>query len=238
MVGLKKILSFGDSQERELRNLLQSLHQDKTPIRLEIEEANVHFYTVLSVRRNMVVVAKPPGLQKELKRDGFVRFRVPGDSGKEVRLTVAVPHFNLLSGSYVFLCDIPKEFAEPSRRSNDRFNTSRFKNLVLAFPSLRRQYRIVDISLEGCKVYVGGNGNGGDEEKNGFSLGEVLNHAKITVGSKVEIDLEAVVPRSEFGGTVGIQFQIAQGSESRKYLSHFIKSLESSEQQRLHAEAE
>ena len=231
MSGLKSLFGLGESEERTIEKVLSRLASAKTPIRLEVEEANIHFYSVLSIRRGLVVLAKPGGLQKELKREGFVRFRVPDVEGKELRLPIAVPHFNLLSGSYVFLCDVPKTFAEPSRRTSDRFNTRRFSNLKLTIPALVREYRIIDISLEGCKIFTGGN----EDPTMPFSMGETLSPAKITVGQKVEIDLNSVVPRSQTGKTVGIQFQMNGNDDSRKYLSHFIKSLESSEQERLMA---
>ena len=234
MSGFKELLRLGESEERTVSRVLERLAASKLPIRLEVEEANIHFYSVFSIRRGLVVLAKPGGLQKELKREGFVRFRVPDMEGKEIRLSIAVPHFNLLSGNYVFLCEIPKKFAEPSRRSNDRFNTRRFNNLKLTIPALLREFRIIDISMEGCKIFIG---NGSDPTI-AFSMGKPYTPAKITVGAKVEIQLDAVIHRSRYDKTVGIQFQLNGSQEARKYLSHFIKSLESSEQERLIASAE
>ena len=234
MSGLKDLLGLGEKEERTIVKILERLSSAKTPVRLEVEEANIHFYSVISIRRGLVVLAKPGGLQKELKREGYVRFRVPEVEGKEIRLSIAVPHFNLLSGSYVFLCDIPKAFAEPSRRSNDRFNTRRFNNLKLTIPALTREFRIIDISMEGCKIFTGGKTDPAAQ----FAMGETLSPAKITVGTKVEITLEGITPRSRTDKTVGIQFQMNGNADSRKYLSHFIKSLETSEQERLLANAD
>ena len=229
MSGLRELIGLGDSEERTITRVLDRIASAKTPVRVEVEEANIHFYSVFSIRRGLVVLAKPTGLQKELKRDGFVRFRVPDLEGKEIRMAIAVPHFNLLSGGYVFLCNIPKKFAEPSRRSNDRFNTRRFNNLKLTLPKLAQEFRIIDISLEGCKIYMENQNDSAYQ----FSLGETLSPAKITVGAKVEIDLHAVIPRSQANKTVGIQFNLNGSGEARKYLTHFIKSLENSEQERL-----
>ncbi len=193
-------------------------------MRLEIEGENIHFFTIFSIKRNLVVVAKPPGLRKGLKRDGTVRFRIPDEVENEIRMEIAVPHFNLLSGDYAFLCDIPKNFAEKSKRKSERYNTSRFNNLHLVIPDILQRFRIVDMSDSGCKIYaVGTNIKELLEEDKNYAP------ARISVGNKVEIDLDSAIPRSFNGKTVGFKFDVSAEGSARKYLQHFIQSLETAE---------
>ena len=68
------------------------------------------FRSVLAVKKGVVVVAKPDGLGKYLEKKGFVRFSLPNEEGRDLRLEVISPHFNLTSGNSVFLCKLPEEF--------------------------------------------------------------------------------------------------------------------------------
>lgn len=224
MSTLTKLLKISDSDEKAVKKIMLRLEANKTPVRVEIEGKNIHFYTVFSMKRNLVVAAKPQGLQKELTRDGTVRFRVPDEEDKEIRLDISVPHFNLLSGSYVFLCTIPKQFAEQSKRGADRFNTSRFNNLFLVIPHVRKRFRIVDMSRSGCKIFTNHKIN-----RVQFQLGETIEKAYIEVGGKVDIQLESAIARARDGTTVGFQVQISEADNSAKYMAHFIKSLETAE---------
>lgn len=228
---LANLLGIPVKPSREIERILGGLEGSKTPIRVEIENSNTRFYSILTVRRGLVVVAKPPGLKAGLDRDGFVRFKLPGDDGRELRMQVTVPHFNLLSGGYVFLCSMPKEFAESSQRAAERYNTSRFKNLFLFLPKLKGHYRIIDISNSGCKVFM-------DQSASapGLEVGSPISPASITVGNKVDIDLRSATLRSRIKNTLGFQLEVDSGPSSGKYLNHFLKSLEAAESKRLSTE--
>lgn len=232
MAKLANLLRLPVKVDREIAHILTRLEKNKTPIRIEIENSNTRFYSILSVKRGLVVVAKPPGLTTGLARDGFVRFRLPDEDGKDLRLQITVPHFNLLSGGYVFLCAMPKEFAESSLRGAERYNTSRFKNLYLFFPKIKGLYRIIDISSTGCKVYA-------DQAITieGVEVDNPISPAKITVGSKVDIDLLSATMRSRIKNTLGFELQVGENG-TNKYLDHFLKSLEAADTKRLSTEVE
>lgn len=231
-MAIRDLILGGSKEEREILSQLRHLESDKTPLRLEIEAASVRFYSVLSLKRGMVIIAKPPGLREGIIKGGFVRFRLPEEQARELRLEVAVPHFNLISGSYVFLCKIPKKFAESSARSTERYNTSRFNNLFLSVGDLKGRYRIIDISKGGCKVFLE------DPKLAGlFKMGVELTPASINVGGKVKIDLLSVVARSHHQTQMGFQLIVDPDGPSGKYLVHFLKSLETAENSRMQGEA-
>lgn len=233
MAILANLLRIPVKPSREIERLLGGLEGSRTPIRVEIENSNTRFYSILSIKRGLVVVAKPPGLTAGLARDGFVRFKLPGDDGRDLRMQITVPHFNLLSGGYVFLCAMPKEFAETSLRGAERYNTSRFKNLFLFLPKIKGHYRIIDISNSGCKVFM-------DKSLSapGLEVGNPISPASITVGNKVDIELKAATLRSRIKSTLGFQLEVESGPTAGKYLNHFLKSLEAAETKRLNTEVE
>lgn len=219
---LKGLLSSGKPGKNILKTIRQ-LELAKTPVRLEIENANIHFYTVLSIRRNMVVVAKPPGLHKVIKRDAFVRFSIE-DQELEIRMQVMVPHFNMLSGNYAFLCHMPSEYAEKSKRNHERYNTSRFNNLSLFIPGEEFKFRIIDLSYAGCKIFST------TESLVGLlSLNGVIKKPRIRVGEKVEIELESVVTRMVSEKTAGLELNFGEDRHSKNRFDHLIESLKESE---------
>ena len=228
MAKLSNLLKLPVKPEREVSRILRRLEANKTPVRVEIENSNTRFYSIISIKRGLVVVAKPPGLESGLQREGFVRFKIPDEDGRELRMQVSVPHFNLLSGGYVFLCSVPRKFAESSLRGAERYNTTRFKNLALFLPELKGYFRIIDISKTGCKVFA-------DQSMAtpGLETGSPISPASITVGNKVNIDLHSVTLRSRIKNTMGFELRVGDDGSSTKYFEHFLKSLEAAESKRL-----
>lgn len=223
----------GGGPGREIQSILQGLERNKTPLRIEIENTNTRFFSVLSIKRGLIVVAKPPGLKDGVTRGGYVRFKVPKADGKELRMEVTVPHFNLLSGNYVFLCKLPTVFAESSQRKHERYNTSRFKNLHLVLPGPQFRFRIVDISREGCKTVTQN-----VQFEGRLQMGSPYSPATISVGGKVEIGLGAATPRSHHQAMLGFEFNLDSTETSPKYLAHFLQSLEKEESSRMSSSAE
>lgn len=205
-------------------NALEKLH---SPVHMEIENSAIHFNTRLSVKSATVVVAKPLNLKEGLKKGGMVRFRLPDGEARELRMEVLTPHFNLTNGNPVFLCKIPTVFAQSNQRAYLRFNTSRFTNVALVLGDHNARYRVVDLSLGGCKVYLTSK-----EDKKRFSVGVPLHGAHIDLGSKASVHLSRVVPRSFHGQAVGCQFEVSDQGASRNYLTHLLKTLEREELER------
>lgn len=227
MAKFLNLLGGVGKDNKEVLATLQALDMRRSPVRMEIENSAIHFNTRISVKSSTVVVAKPLNLREGLAKGGTVRFRVPGGDQRELRLEVLQPHFNLTNGNPVFLCKIPHAFAQTNKRASLRFNTSRFSNVALVLSGHPTRYRVVDLSMGGCKVYISGK-----EDKERFSLGVAVQGARIDLGNKASVHLSQVVARNFHGQAVGCQFQVTDQGPSRNYLSHLLKTLEREELER------
>lgn len=209
--------------------VLRQLEDNNTPVRLEVENSNVSFYTVLSLRPGAVILNKPLDLNPKLIRRGrAVRFEVPDGSRNVLRMVVRRPHFKRKRGDEVFLCPIPQEFSAKSKRRNPRFNTSQFKNLHLKVPQADAEFRIIDISQTGCRTFVGD-----FSEWDLIRTGVEMRFTKIAVGDKVEIALDILVPRVIKAPTISFQWKVLELSYSGRYLQHFVKTLHEKELSRM-----
>lgn len=229
MARFMNLLSSQGREDKEILSSLQTLDKHKVPIRVEIENTAIRFNTRLSVRSATVIVAKPLNLKEGegLSKGGTVRFKIPDSEGRELRMEVITPHFNLTSGNPVFLCKIPTTYAQSNQRASMRFNTSRFTNVVLIVDGHPDKYRVVDLSTGGCKVFLPNK-----EARERFTLGVPVKGARIELGQKAAVHLQSVIPRNHRGQAVGCQFEISGEGASRKYLEHLITSLEKSEAER------
>lgn len=208
---------------------LKQLEQHRTPVRLEVENTNISFYTVISLHPKAVILNKPTDLaSKALRRGRAVRFEVPDGSKNVVRLIVRRTHLRRQRGDEVFVCAMPQEFSGKSRRGAARFNTSQFSNLHLVVPQADARFRIIDISRTGCKTYVGD-----FDEWDLIRTGVEMRFTKIAVGDKVEIALDGLVPRLIKAPTVSFQWNVLKNSYSGRYLDHFIENLQKKELERL-----
>ena len=52
----------GRTEEKEVAQTLKRLDREKAPLLMEVEQAQVHFRSVLAVKKGVIVVAKPMGL--------------------------------------------------------------------------------------------------------------------------------------------------------------------------------
>jgi hypothetical protein len=214
---------------RVVLRTLKTLERNRTPVRLEVESSDYSFYTVLSLRPEVVVVARPADLEPDiLQKGGMVRFIVPDASKNVVRMHVIEPEYKRERGDSVIVCRIPDSFAEKSKRGADRFNTSRFKNLLLIVPQLEAEFRIIDMSHSGCKVFVQD-----FEEWETLKAGAGMRFTKVAIGEKVEIDLDMLTPRLINAPMVSFAWEVSGKGDSAKYLNHMISSLHRAEVGRL-----
>jgi hypothetical protein len=205
--------------------MLADYSRNKTPVRVEIEGANVRFLTQLTLKKGSVVLAKPVGLKTELHVNSVVRLRPADDSQKELRLKVITPHFNLSSGNAVFICEAP-EGEVAARRQADRFDVTRYNNLRLVVGG--EQFRLVDVSKTGFKVMT----NTG-QAQHYFPIGKELHAAHIMLGSNARVDLVRVVPRAYHITSVGCEFDVKRDGASERYLEHLVDSLTKAETERM-----
>ena len=227
---MTEIFGPPDDAENIVLGAIRALESTRTPVRLEIEHANIHFYSVLTVRRSQIVVGKPPGLKKGISQGGTVRFTMPNKDEYVVRMKVLAPHIDMEDGFFCFSCQIPVTYAGKSSRSVDRFSTARFNNIHLTLPDKGTVLRVIDISTIGLKIYTG------DLEIQGiFEIGTPVKRASVTIGQNLTIDLDQVIPRSHHGKTVGMELQVAEESAEEKILQRFVQTLETTENEQMSA---
>ena len=228
MANVMGLFRNGRSQQKNILKILNQMESSKIPVRLQVENSSIHFFTILSLRRGMVVFARPTGNSRGITKGKFVRFTVPDQPDKVLRLEVEVPSFKMVNGTYVMLCAIPEEFAEKSKRISQRYNITRFKNIMLGLPTISSMYRMIDISAQGCKVFTGDN-----DLTTILEVNEPILNGKIYIGSGLDMSLKWIIPRVFQEKTAGFEFQIAGDHATQRKFEHFIYSLESAEKKKL-----
>ena len=207
---------------------LSLLADKRVPVRLEVENSEASFYTVLSLRPQGILLGRPPDLENGLiKTGGFVRFPLPDGSRHVLRMQILKPAVRRKRGDTVILCATPREFSERSKRKSDRFNTTRFKNLSLFLPQLDARLRVVDVSRSGCKVLAAELQNW-----NEFRLGRPIHFTRVDIGSKAVLELGALIPRHISPPVVSFEWNVAD-EESAHHLERLIRSLHDAELGRL-----
>ncbi len=216
------------AEKRTPLKTLQRLHDQKKPVRLEVENSELSFYTLVSAKPEFALLSKPPDLaDASLAPGAMVRFTVPGGD-RVVRLRVIHPSVQRKRGDNVMQCEIPLEFAEKSRRASQRFNTQRFKNIHLAIPQVGASLRIIDLSLTGCKTMASGL-----DPDHPLQVGAPMRFTKVHVGEKGELELDLLTPRLITEQTVSFEWLVAAAGSSAEYLQHLIEGLHRAELGRL-----
>ena len=227
---MTEIFDPPEGAENTVLRAIRAIEANRTPVRLEIEHTNIHFYSVLTVKRSQIVVGKPPGLEKGIRQGGAVRFTMPDRDENVVRMEVLTPHIDLEDGFFCFSCRIPAAYAEKSNRAVDRFSTARFNNIHLNLPDKETVLRVIDISTIGLKIYTGGLDFQGI-----FEIGTPVGGTSVTIGKNLTLDLEQIIPRSHHGKTVGMEILLAEESPAEKILQRFVKTLETTEKEQMSA---
>lgn len=233
MASLLGIFGIGDKlQKKAVHGILNQLDSKKASIRMEIEKMNIRFTTMIAFKHNSVVVAKPPVLEKVLKAGQFVRFKVPGQDQKAIRMVISTPNFNLKNGSPVFLCTPPTEFAESAHRANERFDTRRFKNIILRISGYAESFRIIDLSTEGCRIFT-------SPEKMVKLLpkGKTITEAWIRMGDKTRVELASITPRTHQEQAVGMEFSVESGGKNMKLLTRLVEVLDKQQKESIRSES-
>jgi hypothetical protein len=225
-------LSSASREERAVHRALAELSEHKMPVRLEAEQTGVSFFTVISLRRNGLLVARPRSLRGGLAKDSYVRLTLTNQGRKQVRTPVLVPQVKLpMSMKYGCICAVPQVFAGVCKRKADRFNTTRFRNLHLQLPEVNKSFRVVDLSASGLRIFTGTEGG-----LLLFEEGSELAPARMRVGERAAIELQSLVPRSHAGNTVGLSLQVRRDGVSERYLMNLLNRLQEHELRRLQIE--
>lgn len=195
--------------------VLKRVSSEKRVVRIEIDAAQVRFNSGILLKDGHVLVGKPEGLEPSLSVGDTARFKIPWDKKFEVRMETVVLHLNLKNGTEVFVCKSPTGRAHIIRRTSDRFNTSRFRNLHLSLPALDDAFSIVDLSAAGCRVEA----DPGMLRKS-FGVGRRIWEGLIRVEGKLQVQLDFIIPRVYHEETVGLQFNVnRQGNHESKLTS-------------------
>ena len=101
---------FDFFEARVVHRELEALHSSQKPVRIEIENRGVRFKTLISLRKDVVAVARPMGFKLDMPAGTFLRVKVPG-ARREVRLQIVDPDYRLPNGRSFFVCPMPKQFA-------------------------------------------------------------------------------------------------------------------------------
>jgi hypothetical protein len=230
MALLGGLLSSAHREERAVMRALAELSDRKMPLRLESEQSGVSFFTVISLRRNAVVVARPRSLRGGLAKESFVRLTLPNSGRKQVRLPVLVPHVKLpMTVKHACICGVPSAFSGVCRRAAERFSTTRFRNLHLQLPEQQKTFRVVDLSTSGVRIYAGA-----ETSLMLFAPGSELAPARLRIGERVTIEMASLVARAAGGGTVGLELRVQRDGASERHLMNLLNRLQEQELHRLH----
>ncbi len=222
-------LSAANREERAVLRALSDLSDRKMPVRLEVEASGINFFTIVSLRKNALLVARPRSLRGGLEKDSVVRLTLPNHGRKQVRTTVVVPKLKLpMSVRYATICAVPEAFCGVCRRGADRFSTTRFRNLHLQLPEVQKTYRVVDLSSNGLRVFTAE-----DSSLLLFEPGNVVERALLRVGERARIELEQVVARSQGNQTVGLELRVRRDGTSERFLVNLLNRLAQNELHRL-----
>lgn len=219
------IFSPGAWEARSVLKAVEQLHEQQTPVRVEIERLGVRFKTFVTLRKDVIAVARPMGFKGELPAGTVMRLRVPGKNRRELRLQIHDADYRLPNGRAFFLCALPEAFAKQSPRSAERYTTGRFTNLELVFPGLGTGYHILDLSRTGCRFDPGR-----EQLSTIWTAGEFVPAAFIQIGTGIRIQLEGVVPRSMKPDAIGVEFRFSTDGKSVKHMETLVTWLDKREE--------
>lgn len=229
MALLRGWLSSQKREERAVLRALADLSDRRIPVRLESESTGVNFFTIVSLRKNGLLVATPRSLRGGLRKGAMVRLTLTNHGRKQVRVPVLVPHVKLpMSVKHACICGLPDAFSGVCQRGADRFSTTRYKNLLLQLPDQQKSFRLVDLSATGMRIFTG--------EQSGLMLFQdetPVAPARLRVGQRAVIELEHVAPRYQTDNTVGLAMEVKRDGPSGRFLVNLLNRLQEQELARL-----
>ncbi|HEX9841242.1 MAG TPA: hypothetical protein VGC20_00775 [bacterium] len=218
--------SAANRAQRAVVRALTELSDQQTPVHLVSEQTGASFYTLLSLHKTALVVARPRAVPGGLAKGSQVVLTLPNRQRQQVRMPVIAPKVKLpFSMRYACVCALPQEFSGQCRRGSDRINTKRYGNLRLHLPEQGRSYRVLDISNTGLRVYL-------TEDEAGLMLfeeGMEVAPSHLQVGKRVQIQLERLLPRAKAANWVGLEMRVAPDGTSERFLLNLLNKLRDAE---------
>jgi PilZ domain len=204
---------------------LETLAISREPIRIEIENSLERFTSPVSISKGAVVFARPERDTLHVSAGDHIRAFLPGKNGRrELRLEVLAAKMRTGHGRLALMCK-PSPRIVARRRAADRYNVRRYSNLLLSLEG--DQFRVVDISTNGCKVILTPMQTQGK-----FPLGDTLWYSALKLGATTTMRLEALVPRSHAGRMIGCEFKVRRDDDSAETLQKLIASLDKAQDRR------
>ncbi|MDH4122136.1 MAG: hypothetical protein OEV94_10565 [Deltaproteobacteria bacterium] len=211
------------SRDEELSQVLSRLAGGKEPVMVEVENTRVRFLAKLIIRPGLLVITKPLNLPNVLGPGVYVRFCLPWNEEKELRMEVVRPHVNIANGNAVVVCRLPKEFANSTPRKGTRFDTGRYNNITLVLKDREASYRVLDLSVSGVKVDIKGH-------HKIFQVNQPMTGCELRLGG-YRVPLASLVPRAVQGMAIGGEIQVAK--EGHDAMAKMMKYLEDAQAKRI-----
>lgn len=205
------------NHEKALK-FISGLKDHPHPMRVEIENTPFHFYSTAGVRAGSFVVSIPTSIQSHMEDGGWVRVALHNDAGEDLRIQVANQERLEFGNSARIFCRMPTATIESRRRSEVRFYTGHFNNLMVNMGRMG-SFPILDFSAKGMRI---------PSEINAkiFTPGKpVEGGGTIRMGTRINVALESLVPRFQSGHGLGLEFSVGE-KRSEKILEVFLDSLD------------
>lgn len=227
---MKKILNLfkGDAMERHLlAKTLQQVVKSRLPMRVEVENSNFSFTSVVTHLEGMLVVARPPGLGEMVTRGTRLCIPFQGEGHQPhrlLRVEVTHPNLNLSNGNAVILCRLPKQM-DTSNRKHPRHATHHLKGITVRLGISTEHFRVGDVSANGVRLLV----PMGNLESL-FPLGKDLGIGQFIIKGH-GLHVRSITPKTHQGRLVGCHMELAP--EAQPTLDKLIQFLEINQQKTL-----
>lgn len=204
-----------------VHDVISLLGQQKSAVRVEIENTPVYFYSSVSLRMGSVMMSVPKSLNSYLEKGKWVRLQLKEPEKQELRLEV---HAANLAGSAernIFYCKLPNAVLDEAKRAAIRHDTGKFR-VFLELAAHPAPYRVLDLSSSGIKIRLNS-----EDNKSLFKVGEYLNTpARISLENKASVELQDLIPRFCSQDEVGLEM-VAREGKSRTILKILLEYLDS-----------
>lgn len=188
------------------------------PLRVEIENTPFQFYSKSTVRAGLFVLTIPISIQQHMKDGGWVRMAVKNEGQEDLRIQVANQEKLELGTSAKIFCRLPTATIESRRRSEARFFTGNFRNLLVDMGPMG-SFPILDFSCRGMRIPY-------DFSPDSLTTGKPMEGSgTIRMGARINVALESLVPRFQGLEWVGLEFSVGD-KRSEKILAVFLDSLD------------
>lgn len=213
---LKRLLPWG---ERNAERALRKIAKRRTPVMVEVEQHNLHFTTMLAVKGDAVVVARPRRFGRKIPVGAWLRVFHEDLPHAGFRMRVRTPLFLLRHGNTVIVADLPQQLTAASLRRSPRFDTSGYREVLLRTDGMEQPLRVLDVSGGGCRIALA--------RRNAemlLPLAEKLHRGTLRIGNH-PIQLSTLVPVAHLDESVGVSFQVRNDDRSPAALQRILEKL-------------